>query len=46
MDSFVDVSEDDLLCIYALATGHARTHHLLPNDIYAGRYYSNGKVGD
>jgi len=46
MDSFVDVSEDDLLRIYALATGHARTHHLLPNDIYAGRYYSNGKVGD
>jgi CBS domain-containing membrane protein len=46
LDSFVDVSEDDLLRIYALATGHARTHHLLPRDIHAGRFYSNGKQGE
>lgn len=46
LDSFVDVSEDDLLRIYALATGHARTHHLLPADIHAGRFYSNGRSGD
>jgi len=34
LDSYVDVSEDDLLAIYRLATGHrdARTHASMPAD--------------
>jgi len=46
LDSFVDVSEDDLLRIYTLATGQARARHLAPADIRIGGAYSNGEQGD
>jgi CBS-domain-containing membrane protein len=46
MDSFIDVSEDDLLQIYQLATGASGRRHLRPEQIELGHYYSNGKYGD
>lgn len=46
IDSFIDVSEQDLLRIYALATGQARTRRLQAQQILAGRCYSNGEYGD
>lgn len=46
LDGFVDVREEDLLAIYELATGRARRRHLLPDDIRAGRTYSNGAAGE
>lgn len=46
MDSFIDVSEDDLLHIYNLATGASKRRHLRPEQILLGHYYSNGKYGD
>lgn len=46
IDSFIDVSEHDLLRIYSLATGQARTRHLHADHIQLGRCYSNGEFGD
>ena len=46
LDSFVDVSEEDLLNIYTLATGQARHRHLAPADIRLGAAYSNGEQGE
>ena len=46
IDSFIDVSENDLLRIYELATGQAERRHLVPADISLGHYYSNDAVGD
>jgi len=46
IDSFIDVSENDLLRIYQLATGQAEQRHLAPADISIGRYYSNDAFGD
>lgn len=46
LDSFVDVSEEDLLRIYTLATGQARQRHLAVTDIRIGGVYSNGEHGD
>lgn len=46
LDSFVDVSEEDLLRIYAIATGRAESRHVAPADIHVGRAYSNGEHGD
>ncbi|MGB7930846.1 MAG: HPP family protein [Gammaproteobacteria bacterium] len=43
IDSFVDISEDDLLRIYALATGKERQRHFNPARILSGHYYSNGQ---
>ncbi len=45
IDSFIDVSEDDLLHIYDLATGQARHGHLQAEDILLGHYYSNDAEG-
>ena len=45
IDSFIDVSEDDLLHIYDLATGQARHGHLQADDILLGHYYSNDAEG-
>jgi CBS domain-containing membrane protein len=45
IDSFIDVSEDDLLRIYELATGKAEQHHLSPAEIIPGHYYSNDAFG-
>jgi CBS-domain-containing membrane protein len=46
MDSFIDISEGDLLQIYELATGASAKRHLRPEQIQLGHYYSNGKYGD
>ncbi len=46
IDSFIDVSEHDLLRIYELATGQA-VHERFPAErILLGHYYSNGAPGD
>ena len=46
IDSFIDVSENDLLRIYQLATGEADQRHLLPAHIVLGHYYSSVEHGD
>ena len=46
LDTFIDVSEGDLLRIYELATGHADVPHLRPEQIGLGACYSNGRYGD
>jgi hypothetical protein len=45
IDSFIDVSEHDLLRIYELATGQAGQQSLRPEQILLGRFYSNGQFG-
>jgi len=45
VDSFIDVSEQDLLAIYELATRRAQSGGCAPEDLHLGRYYSNGKYG-
>ena len=46
IDSFVDVSENDLLRIYDLVTRNRQSRHLDPQALRSGHYYSNGKPGD
>ena len=46
IDSFIDVSENDLLRIYQLATGKADQRHLLPGQILPGHYYSSVEHGE
>jgi CBS-domain-containing membrane protein len=46
IDSYVDISEYDLLRIYELATRHLRHRHLAIDDIVLGGCYSNGNSGD
>jgi hypothetical protein len=46
IDSFIDVSENDLLRIYQLATGEADQRHLHPGQILLGHYYGNGEPGE
>jgi CBS-domain-containing membrane protein len=45
IDSYIDVSEHDLLRIYELATGQADRRQLMPAQIALGHYYSNGAFG-
>lgn len=45
IDSYIDVSEQDLLRIYELATGQANQRRLTPERIVLGHYYSNGAFG-
>jgi len=45
VDSFIDVSEQDLLVIYDLATQRSLQAHVAPGAIELGHYYSNGKYG-
>ena len=46
IDSFIDIPEDDLLRIYALATGKRRQRRFDPARILTGHYYSNGQQDD
>lgn len=46
MKSYVDVSERDLADIYKLALDHSQTDRMRPEQIRAGRNYSNGRFGD
>lgn len=45
MGSFIDISEADLVEIYALATQHTQQHHLIPSQIKINHCYSNGQYG-
>jgi len=45
VDSFIDVSEQDLLAIYELATGRAEAVGMHVDAMKLGSYYSNGKYG-
>ena len=45
IDSFIDVSEADLVRIYSLATHHAQERHPGDLEIRPGRCYSNGRYG-
>ena len=45
IDSYIDVSEHDLLRIYELATGQADGRKLAVDRIALGHYYSNGAFG-
>ena len=46
VDSFVDVSEYDLLHIYELATNRSRDRRAPVGNIKTGEYYSNGEYGE
>lgn len=46
IDSFIDVSEHDLLRIYDLATGQAGQYRFPVEQILLGHYYSNGAYGE
>lgn len=45
LDTFVDISEQDLLKIYALANEPGGDHTLAPQSIVIGASYSNGRFG-
>jgi CBS-domain-containing membrane protein len=45
VDSFIDVTEQDLITIYELATKGSRSSGLTADDLKLGHYYSNGKYG-
>jgi CBS-domain-containing membrane protein len=46
INSFVDVSEQDLADIYKLALDHSQANRMKPEQVVAGRTYSNGRYGD
>ncbi len=45
VNSFIDISERDLLAIYDLATHRSRSRGMDPDQLELGGYYSNGKYG-
>ncbi|MDZ7663608.1 HPP family protein [Thiohalophilus sp.] len=45
MDLLVDMTADDLVQLYSLASKYSETRHLQPEDIKLGHYYSNGLYG-
>jgi CBS-domain-containing membrane protein len=45
IDSFIDVTEHDLLRIYELATGRAEQRRLTVEQIRLGHFYSNDRMG-
>lgn len=45
MDLIVDITANDLVQLYSLASKYSETKHLQPDEIKAGRYYSNGLYG-
>ncbi|MGD8576307.1 MAG: HPP family protein [Thiohalophilus sp.] len=46
MDLLVDITVDDLVELYSLASKYSETKHLKPDEIKPGRYYSNGLYGN
>lgn len=46
LDSYIDVSEQDLLRIYDVATRKAREPRLDPRQLEVGACYSNGRYGE
>jgi CBS domain-containing membrane protein len=45
-DSFIDISENDLLTIYDLVTKRHNTSSIYQQKLKPGHYYSNGEYGD
>jgi len=45
VNSFIDISERDLLAIYDLATHRSNSQHMDPHRLKLGDFYSNGKYG-
>ncbi|VAW79257.1 hypothetical protein MNBD_GAMMA14-78 [hydrothermal vent metagenome] len=45
VNSFIDISERDLLTIYDLATHRSSSRSLSPDTLTLGSFYSNGKYG-
>ena len=45
VDSFIDVSEQDLLAIYETATHRSLAQQLASAELILGHYYSNGRYG-
>ncbi len=45
VNSFIDISEQDLLAIYDLATHRSKSRGMDPDQLTLGGYYSNGKYG-
>lgn len=45
VDSFIDVSEQDLITIYDVATRRSQETHLPPEVLQLGHFFSNGKYG-
>lgn len=45
IDSFIDVTEQDLLTIYDLATSRQEPGNIDPAKIEVGKYFSNGRYG-
>lgn len=45
LDSYVDITTESLTDLLDLATQHAVRHSTHPEEIIAGRIYSNGKLG-
>lgn len=45
-DSFLDISENDLLKIYDLVTQHHNSQFINYQELKPGHYYSNGKYGE
>lgn len=46
LDSYIDISEYELLRIYELATHRSRSRHLRQQTVRLGGTYSNGEYGD
>jgi CBS-domain-containing membrane protein len=46
IDSFIDVSEQDLLRIYDVATSKSQEPRLAPHELEVGACYSNGRYGE
>ena len=46
MNSYMDVSAEDLSALFELASLHATQHAQHPSEIKAGAFYSNGKLGN
>lgn len=46
IDSFIDVSEQDLLRIYDVATAKSQEPRLNPQELEVGACYSNGRYGE
>ena len=46
IDSFIDISEHDLLRIYDIVARNMQRHALSPESIKVGGFYSNGELGD
>lgn len=46
VDSFIDITEHDLIRIYELATKSRESRHFDPSELKLGSFYSNGKYGN